>query len=93
VTWTSRSPKAPWTARYGHTSVIDAAGAIYVLGGYDGKYLADVWVSTNGGEDPTRYTGVLMGTRRVLMGTPGVNEWYSRGTEGALTHRDFNGSG
>jgi hypothetical protein len=93
VTWTSRSPKAPWNARYGHTSVIDASGAIYVIGGYDGKYLADVWVGTDGGEGPTRYTGVLMGTRRVPMGTPGVNKGYSRGTEGALTHWELNGSG
>jgi hypothetical protein len=30
--------------------VIDAAGAIYVIGGLgDGGYLQDVWVSTDGG--------------------------------------------
>ncbi len=42
---------APWHKRYFHTSVIDAAGAIYVLGGNDAvAYLyKDVWVSTNGG--------------------------------------------
>ncbi len=69
VTWTSRTPKASWTARYGHTSVIDAAGAIYVLGGYDGKYLADVWVSTDGGEGPTRrLLGVLEEYLWVLRG-------------------------
>ena len=40
---------APWAARYGHTSVIDAAGAIFVIGGYGTDYLNDVWVSTDGG--------------------------------------------
>jgi hypothetical protein len=28
---------APWAARSGHTSVVDAAGAIYVIGGYSGN--------------------------------------------------------
>ena len=50
ATWTSRTLKAGWAARCGHTSVVDAAGAIYVIGGYgpdtDGQ---DVWASINGG--------------------------------------------
>ena len=35
---------APWAARFGHTSVIDVAGAICVLGGRDSTnaYLNDV---------------------------------------------------
>jgi hypothetical protein len=33
VTWTSRTTSAPWAARAYHTTVIDTAGAIYVLGG------------------------------------------------------------
>jgi hypothetical protein len=50
VTWTSRTPSAPWAAREGHTSVIDAAGAIYVIGSYDGgTYFNNVWASTDGG--------------------------------------------
>ncbi len=52
VTWTNRSSNAQWAARFGHTSVIDAAGAIYVLGGFGGDsvgYYADVWKSTDGG--------------------------------------------
>jgi hypothetical protein len=50
VTWTSRTTSAQWAARKGHTSVIDAAGAIYVIGGYDGtKYFNDVLVSTDRG--------------------------------------------
>ncbi len=51
ITWTRRTLKAPWAARYSHTSVVDAAGAIYVIGG-DGDgttYLSDVWASTDGG--------------------------------------------
>ena len=44
---------APWAARYGHTSVIDVSGAIYVIGGYDGTtYFNDVYVSTDGGASP-----------------------------------------
>jgi hypothetical protein len=53
VTWTLVNANAPWGARKGHTSVIDAAGAIYVIGGYsgggDGIYYPDVWASTDGG--------------------------------------------
>jgi hypothetical protein len=51
VTWTSRTTSAPWTARGGHTSVIDAAGVIYVLGGFGigFPWYNDVWASTNGG--------------------------------------------
>jgi hypothetical protein len=51
VTWTSRTLKAEWAARAYHTSVVDAAGAIYVIGGYGGTGILynDVWVSTDGG--------------------------------------------
>ncbi len=45
---------APWAAREGHTSVIDATGAIYVLGGFNGGlFYHDVWVSTDKGADRT----------------------------------------
>jgi hypothetical protein len=57
VTWTSRTMSAPWAGGAGslygrthHASVIDAAGAIYVIGGH-GQFSFfgnDVWVSTNG---------------------------------------------
>ena len=48
--------------------MIDAAGAIYVIGGiYHGTYLQDVWVSTDGGAGRTR-------------GESGVLEGYSVGT-------------
>jgi hypothetical protein len=96
VTWTSRTTSAPWAARSCHTSVIDAAGAIYVLGGYDGGNLQDVWVSTNGGADRSQsrvpegalggYHGgtgwVLWGYLRVprVYTTQRSTEGYSRGT-------------
>ncbi len=51
MTWTSRTTSVPWAARWGHTSVIDAAGAIYAIGGFDPTtgYLNDVWQSPDGG--------------------------------------------
>ncbi len=79
VTWTNRTTSALWAARCLHTSVIDAAGAIYVIGGGGiggtAQYPVynDVYVSTNGGADRTR-----AGTREVIKG-------YSRirgGTKG-----------
>ncbi len=80
VTWTSRPrtsrpTSAPWAARAYHTTVIDAAGAIYVIGGLGSTYYNDVWVSTDGGADRTR--GVLEGYLRVLRGTFVVNRGYS----------------
>ncbi len=54
VTWMTRTTSAPWAARYWPTTVIDAAGAIYVIGGYSGTFLnRDVWASTDGGADRT----------------------------------------
>jgi hypothetical protein len=54
--------------------VIDAAGAIYVIGGY-GSFTSfnDVWASTDGGARPDSVGGV---GRRVLEG---VLRGYSRG--------------
>ena len=50
-TFSSRTLKAEWAARYAHTSVIDVSGAIYVLGGLDSTTTDynDVWASTDGG--------------------------------------------
>ncbi len=87
VTWTRVSASAPWAARRGHTSVIDAAGAIYVLGGRSGgfsTYYNDVWKSIDGGAHRTRagavevLPGVLGGTRGVLAGYC----WVTRSTQG-----------
>ncbi len=74
VTWTIRTASAPWAARGYHTTVIDAAGAIYVIGGWDGRTeLNDVWASTDGGLRPDSVgDGVV---RRVLRG-------YCKGTTG-----------
>jgi hypothetical protein len=74
-TWTSRTANARWAARSGHTSVVDAAGAIYVIGG-DGGYgrtnRQDVWASTDGGARPDSVQGMVGGcTRWVLRGTKG----------------------
>ncbi len=51
VTWTSRTLKAEWAARAWHTTVVDAAGAIYIIGGDQGGTILfqDVCVSTDGG--------------------------------------------
>jgi hypothetical protein len=58
VTWTSRTTDTPWAARAYHTSVIDATGAIYVIGGLGGGTdYKDVWASTDGGADRTREGG------------------------------------
>jgi hypothetical protein len=57
VTWITRTANAPWAARLRHTSMIDAASVIYVIGGLggttSGTVLNDVWASTDGGADPT----------------------------------------
>ncbi len=78
VTWTSRTLAAQWAARYRHTSVIDAAGAIYVIGGFHNTtyYYRDVWVSTDEGARPDYVGG---GDRGVL---DGYSRGYSRGTTG-----------
>ncbi len=44
--------------------MVDAAGAIYVIGGYDGNFLNDVLKSADGGADRTR--GLLRGYSGVL---------------------------
>ncbi len=58
--WTLVIADAPWAGREGHTSVIDAAGAIYVIGGESGgNYLKDVLKSADGGADRTRAGGLM----------------------------------
>jgi hypothetical protein len=58
--------------------VIDAAGAIYVIGGcnlYSGfTYYKDVWVSTDGGARPDLVGGGSAG--RVLQGYQGGTQGY-----------------
>ncbi len=60
ITWTNVAATAPWAARAGHTSVVDAAGAIYVIGGVSGTTgttYHDVWASTDGGARPESVGG------------------------------------
>jgi hypothetical protein len=67
MTWRLVIASAPWAARTGHTSVIDAVGAIYVIGGYGPTgptdFYKDVWVSTDGGARPDSVKGWSRGTR------------------------------
>jgi hypothetical protein len=63
ATWKLLIASAPWAARHSHTSAIDAAGAIYVIGGRGGTFTVynDAWMSTDGGVDRA-----LGATRRLL---------------------------
>ncbi|MCA9450370.1 MAG: hypothetical protein KC931_24825, partial [Candidatus Omnitrophica bacterium] len=46
--WEAATMEAPWSARYGHASVVHN-GKMWVLGGYRGDtYLNDAWYSTDG---------------------------------------------
>ena len=66
-TFSSRTLKAGWAARSYHTSVVDASGAIYVLGDDGGTYYNDVWASTDGGARAGLGRGVhWVGTTGVL---------------------------
>ncbi len=64
MSWALVIASAPWAVRFGHTSVIDAAGAIYVIGGtgYPSVY-NDVWVSTDKGAIRIRVLEVLVGDK------------------------------
>jgi hypothetical protein len=64
ATWTRVVHDAPWAARDRHTTVIDAVGNFYLIGGVGGACLGpcetlyqDVWLSTDKGASCTR--GVL----------------------------------
>ncbi len=61
--------------------MIEAAGAIYVIGGAAGStYYNDVYMSTDGGAWPDPVGGGRVGTGWVLPGVlPGVLGGYSRG--------------
>ena len=63
--------------------MIDAAGAIYVLGGQGNTgYFMDVW-ATDGGTVTGLSRGVVGGTQGgTKWGTPGCAMGYSRGTLG-----------
>ena len=69
MTWILVTAQAPWAKRWSHTSTIDAAGAIYVIGGCDSKGVNynDVWMSTDKGSN--RALGYSRGTRGYSRGT------------------------
>ncbi len=78
-TFSNRTLKAEWAARYGHTSVVDAvSGAIYVIGGLGGStYYNDVWASTAGGARAGLGRGEVVGGQGVhWVGTTGVLRRY-----------------
>jgi hypothetical protein len=65
-----------------HTSVVDAAGAIYVIG----TYYHDVWASTDGGARAGLGEGGDRGVLEAVLwgyygGTNGGTRGYSRGYE------------
>jgi hypothetical protein len=76
ITWTSRTLAAEWDPRFGSTSVVDAAGAIYVIGGSStrGAYYRDVWASTNGGARPDSVQGDVRRVLELVLG--GVPKGY-----------------
>ncbi len=72
-----------------HTSVIDTAGAIYVIGGYDGTiYFNGVWASTDGGARPVSVGGRSGGTLGGYYGGTKGYSWvlkrYCSGYSGVL---------
>ncbi len=95
ISWTSRT-----LARASHTSVVDAAGAIYVIGGANGDtFYQDVWVSADGGAQAglgrgriggctkgvlREYSGYWEGTRGYQGGTTGILRGYQGFTRGVL---------
>ncbi len=90
MTWALVTASAPWTARLGHSTVIDAAGAIYVIGGYGGgsTEFQDVWVSTDGGAERTPSRVIegysMVGICGITGGTCGVLTGSLGGIEGVL---------
>ncbi len=58
TTWGLVTGDAPWAARIAHSTVIDAAGTMYLMGGFNGqipgeKLYNDVWQSTGAGANVT----------------------------------------
>ncbi len=87
VSWASRTDSVPWAARYGHTSVVDAAGAIYIIGGQGNcqAFYQDVWASTDGGARPDSRRGWSGGTGWAPRGTWGYYEGTTRVLRGYYT--------
>jgi hypothetical protein len=63
ATWGRVTNYALWEARAGHTTVIDAAGIMYLMGGLNdfndksfAAFFNDMWISTNKGAATVRPT-------------------------------------
>jgi hypothetical protein len=95
VSWRLVIASAGWAGRIRHTSVIDAAGAIYVIGGSSGAggtYFQDVVVSTDGGARAGLCQGVVGGVLQGVVrgcykgysGYSGARQWYVSATSGVL---------
>ncbi len=86
ATFTNRTMSAPWAGRRSHASVIDAAGAIYVIGGTDDVtpyvYFNDVWVSPDKGADPARVLRVVFELEGRSSGAMWGPIGHYRGTQG-----------
>ena len=80
MTWSLVTSNAPWAARSAHTTVIDAAGTMFLIGGQgDTGFLNDVWSSADKGANRTQggvLKGYSKGTQRVLQGYSGVLNGY-----------------
>lgn len=48
-TWTEVNSSCGWSGRYSHGSVVLPDGSIVLMGGYNGAYLNDTWISTDDG--------------------------------------------
>ncbi len=77
LSWTSRTLAAPWAGRVGHASVIDAAGAIYVIGGLGGKDPDNIY---SGGTTNFNDVWADRGARA------GLRQRGSRGVDQVSTH-------
>jgi hypothetical protein len=62
--------------------VVDAAGAIYVIGGSGGTYYHDVWVSTDGGARAGLRREGGRGVHSVGCYRGEYSSWVLRGTKG-----------
>ena len=83
-TWeevSNSSSGADWSTRYDHTTTVfdDGSGAkLWLLGGYDGSYLNDVWSSADGAS---------------WEQVDGAADWSARGGHGTVSFGEIEGFG
>jgi len=89
-TWTELTPGAEWSGRYGHSSVVLPGGSIVLMGGYDGAYRNDVWISTDQGATWEQQTAAAEWSARRMHASvvlPGGDIVLIGGYDGAF-HND-----